>query len=423
MIKVKKKLFFNLYKYNLLSVINIFISFLFMVYLGKKYGVSSETDIYFSSVIILSYLGYFVQAIWEAVSPYYISYKINNNKKINKLYSILLNDIILISFIIIIIYFVIINYVDTLSIANNDFFNIFIFYIIFQNILYFNKIILNLEHYYAIYYLVDILINTSLLIIILLNDQLIYLAYAAIISTFFAMIWQFYLIFYKINIVYEFIFYEKYMIEIYKNSTRIKIGSLLYGSKDLIIMSLFSSYGIGVYSLYSYANKFSAVILQIINTPIINMYVTQANYFVENREYNKLRKSIKTVLMQSIILFTIAVGIVYLFLPFVLSSLFSNKFNENDIMIIKNIFLIMAVFALVIIIESPFSRLINIVKNFNYGLLMNIIFTMILIFGYLIFKIFDLKYYHFLYIVVIAQSSNLFMSYRHYVKIKKINSF
>ena len=57
-------------QYNLLSLINVFIGFLFILYLGRKFG--AETDIYFLSMVIIGYLGYFIQAM----SPYYIEKKI-----------------------------------------------------------------------------------------------------------------------------------------------------------------------------------------------------------------------------------------------------------------------------------------------------------------------------------------------------------
>ena len=227
-------------QYNLLSLINVFIGFLFILYLGRKFGAGAETDIYFLSIVIIGYLGYFIQAIWEAMSPYYIEKKIKDKVLSDELYSILLNDLILISLIIIGIYFFFTTVFNILTLEQKNFIDIFIFYLIFQNILLFNKTILNLEHYYASFYLVDIFVYSVLFVTIFffIDTQIIYIAYVTVIATFLANVWQFYLIYKKLSIKYSFLFYNQNLREIYKNSFKLKLGSLLYGSKDIISLEV-----------------------------------------------------------------------------------------------------------------------------------------------------------------------------------------
>ncbi len=392
----------------------MFLGFLFILFLGRKYGAGSETDIYFLSMVIVSYLGYFVQAVWEAMSPYYINLRLKNKVKSNLLYSILLNDIIILSIVVIGIYFVVTNSFIILSDKQKDFLDIFILYIIFQNILYINKIILNLEHFYASYYFVDIFVYLALFLTALETNKLIYLAYTIVFATLLANIWQFYLIFKKVGIKYHLKFYDRNFNKIYRNSFKIKLGSLFYGSKDIIMATVFTNFSAGTYSLYNYANKFSGIILQVVNAPIVNIYVTKANYFVANKEYHKLQESIKRVLMQTLTLFAVSASTIYLLLPYILGAFFGSKFSESDILMIQNLFSIIIIFALVVVIESPFARLINIVKNFNYGLFLNILFFVIMFIGYLIFKLFGLTYYWFLYILIFAQFSNLILAYLNY---------
>ena len=295
-------------QYNLLSLINVFIGFLFILYLGRKFGAGAQTDIYFLSIVIIGYLGYFIQAIWEAMSPYYIEKKIKDKVLSDELYSILLNDLILISLIIIGIYFFFTTVFNILTLEQKNFIDIFIFYLIFQNILLFNKTILNLEHYYASFYLVDIFVYSVLFVTIFffIDTQIIYIAYVTVIATFLANVWQFYLIYKKLNIKYSFLFYNQNLREIYKNSFKLKLGSLLYGSKDIIIASVFTSFGSGMFSLYSYANKFAGVIIQVVNAPIINIFSTKATYNITNLKYNLLKTDIKKVLSQNIILLTLS---------------------------------------------------------------------------------------------------------------------
>ena len=419
---IKKILNKNL-QYNLLSLINVFIGFLFIVMLGRKFGASNKTDIYFLSMTIVAYLGYFIQSIWEAMSPYYIELKVKDKKKSDELYSILLNDLILISLLIVSLYFGITYLFKFLSNETKQFLDIFIFYIIFQNILLLNKTVLNLEHFYASFYLVDIFVYTLLFVtVILINtDEFYFIAYTTIFATLLANIWQFYLIFKKLNINYSFKFYDDSLKEIYKNSFKLKIGSLFYGSKDIIIASVFTSFGSGVYSLYSYANKFAGVILQVVNAPIVNIFATKATYHVVNNRYDLLKKDIKKVLFQTTNLFVGSAIITYIILPFILSFLFGNKFSNEDILTIKNIFLVMIIFYFIIILESPFSRLISIFKLFNFGILINTVFAIILFVAYIVFKYLNFNYIIFLFIMIFAQISNLsfaYIGYKYFLKEK-----
>ena len=118
----------------------------------------------------------------------------------------------------------------------------------------------------------------------------------------------------------------------------------------------------GIYSLYSYANKFAGVILQVVNAPIVNIFATKANYHVANNRYDLIKEDIKKVLMQTTVLFVGSATVTYFILPFVLSVLFGDKFSSEDILTIQKIFLVMVMFHFVWIIQSPYGRLISILK-------------------------------------------------------------
>ncbi len=399
-------------QYNLLSLVNVFVGFLFILYLGRKFGAGNETDIYFLSIVIIGYLGYFIQAIWEAMSPYYIEKKIKDKVLSDELYSILLNDLILISLIIIGIYFFFTTVFNILTLEQKNFIDIFIFYLIFQNILLFNKTILNLEHYYASFYLVDIFVYSVLFVTIFffIDTQIIYIAYVTVIATFLANVWQFYLIYKKLNIKYSFLFYNQNLREIYKNSFKLKLGSLLYGSKDIIIASVFTSFGSGMFSLYSYANKFAGVIIQVVNAPIINIFSTKATYNITNLKYNLLKTDIKKVLSQTIILFILSGSIVYFILPYMLSILFGDKFSKNDILTIQEIFIILMIFFLIWVAQTPYARILAISKKFNFLIFVDIVFIIFTSIFFLIFKIF-LSYQIFLFGLCISQFLQFYFVY------------
>lgn len=403
-------------QYNILSLFNVFIGFLFILYLGRKFGAGTETDIYFVSMVIIGYLGYIVQSVWEAMSPYYIEKKVKDKIASDELYSILLNDLILVSLAVISIYFIMTSFFDFISGEQKSFLDVFVFYLLFQNILLFNKTILNLEHFYASYYFVDIFVYGVLFVTVIffVKTEILYIAYATLVATFIANVWQAYLIHKKLEVKYSFVFYNSNLKEIYKNSFKLKIGSLLYGSKDIIIASVFTSLGSGMFSLYSYANKFAGVILQVVNAPVVNIFATKANYHVANNRYDLLKSDIKKVLSQTIILFSISGGITYVILPYLLSVLFDDKFSDGDIMMMQNIFLVLLFFYLVVVIENPFARLGSIFKLFTFGLVVNFIFAISILISFGLFKLYELNYIQFLCLVIVSQLFNLSLAYLRY---------
>ena len=138
-------------------------------------------------------------------------------------------------------------------------------------------------------------VNIVLLLILLIKveQEIVYLAYATIISTALAILWQFQLIFKRINARYRLIFYCTAQKEVIKSSIKLKIGSLLYGGKDMILASVFTSYGAGMYTLFSYARKFSSIIIQVVNAPIINIFAAKANNYVADSKFKILNKKLK----------------------------------------------------------------------------------------------------------------------------------
>jgi len=417
-----KRLFDEKIKYNILSLLNIIIGFLFTVLLGKEFGVGNETDIFFYSLVVINYLGLFIQSIWEGFTPNYISLKVDDQKQAIILYSILLNNIVIGSSIVIVLYYIITNLqIFDISEQIKNYLNIYIFYILFQNILYYNKNVLNLERFYASYYLVDLFIYSTASLFLIFFDvkNIVSIAYFMIATTIVAIIWQFYLVFRVLNFKYSLKFYDSWLNEIYKNSLKYKIGTMIYGVKDIILVSFFTGLGTGFYSLYSYADKFASTVSMIVNAPIVNIFITKVNYLVAHRQYNQINSLIKTVLSQTTILFSIASLMVYLLLPSLLKLFFSEAVSENDILMITNIYIYLLLFNFIIIIESPYAKTIIAFKFFNYMIFINAVFLLIFSIAYFISNIYIRDYRVFLLLLSVAQLSNLILYYSKYRSTEK----
>ena len=401
-------------QYSLLSLTAMVMVFLFLLLLGRHFGMGLKTDTYFFSLMLIGYLNYFVQATWEAMQPYYIKLKVEEPSSASQLYSVLLNGIVLFSLLIIALYFLVTNSLLELETNQKDFLNIYIFYILLQNMLLFNKSVLNLEEYFASYYVVDIFIYSFNLLVVLffLEESILPIAYSMLIATSIALLWQFYLLFYKLKIDYCFQRNHSEIKNIYKNSIILKFSGLLYGTKEPLFALIFLSLGEGLYSIFNYANKFSAAIFQVTTAPSINRFVTRLHYVVAKRNYEQINRKIKVILFQTVPIFAIATMAFYLLIPYSMPLFFSKVLTAKNIEEMQLIYLYMSLFYLIIVFESPFSNAISVFKLFNYQLLVNSIFFLSLSLIYLLFKLSSFTYESYLFIIVLAQAINFFLYQR-----------
>ena len=398
---------------TILSLISIVLVFFYLLLLGKQLGVGAGTDIYFLSVMVIAYLNNLVQSIWDAMQPYYVELKESSRQSADVLYSVFLNAIFLFALFIIFLYFIISSHFMLLDTLQKEFLDIYIFIILFQNFLIFNKKILNLEEHYASYYLVDIFIYSINIITLLwfFDGDIRVVAYSMLLGTSLATVWQFYLIMGRLSIGYRLQLYHVKMREIFKNSFKMKLSSILYDSKEPLFATIFLSFGEGVYSLYNYAIKFSAAIFQVTNTPSINRYLTRLNSMVAKKEYEKIEPLVKEVLYSTVPFFLLVTLSFYFIMPLFLELTFGNKLSSESVTILESIFIYMSLYYLAIVFEAPYTNSMAILKTFNYNLLVNALFALFMLFIYLLFKGFSLDYRVYLMVLIVAQLSNLFLFY------------
>lgn len=74
----------------------------------------------------------------------------------------------------------------------------------------------------------------------------------------------------------------------------------------------------------------------------------------------------------------------------------------------------MSLFYFVVILESPFARLLSVFKLFSFGLIINFIFGLNINISFLLNRIYQLTYMEFLYLVIISQFFNLLLAYLRY---------
>lgn len=344
---------------NIFSAFSLLLNFFLLIKINSKYGISSETDTYFLSIVIVTFISIISQLIWEAITKYYIEFESKNNIKSSYLYSSLLNINILFSLLIICLYFFMNKFTNLIPNYFSEFMDIFIFYVLLQNIYTYNKYILNIKGKYSLFYLLDIfIISFNLLAIYIASyNNILLLAYSTIFGTTIVILYQFILIFYKYRINYYFVFYLKIFKNVYLNSFNLKLGQVFYLSKDILISIYIQNLNInGLYSLYTYAFKLVSLGFQVIQVPIFNKYVVKLSNLLKKKDsFFEIKELILKNIIETFLLILLLQFSIYLFLPEIL-KLLSENISENQIEITKSIFIFLSFGNLIYIIISFIER-------------------------------------------------------------------
>ena len=380
---------------SILSLISLFLNFLLLIKINLKYSISEQTDIYFFSLMISVFLSISSQLLWEAMSKYYIQYQTKYNVKVSYLYSSLLNLNILLSVIIIIIYFVL-SESQLISSSLSHFMNVYIFYTFLQNIYIFNKYILNIKERYSLFYLFDIIItsiNLSAIYFISFNNDILLLAYSSIIGTMGIVIYQFILIFHKYKTQYYFLFYVKSFKEVYINSFNLKLGQVFYLSKDILLSIYIQNLNIvGLYTLYTYALKLVGLAYQTIQIPIFNKYIVVLSKLLALKQYQQVNKLLYNKILQTLLLVSASLSVVYIFLPYILQILLSN-ITEVQIATTREIYIYISLVTLLYIIIVFTERVLSFSGYYREVLKMGMFFFLLTILSYIFTSTKEVSYF------------------------------
>ena len=346
------------------------------------YGICLDTDIYFFSVVLVTFISIVSQLIWEGITNYYINFESKIGFKSSYLYSSLLNLNIVFSTLIIFLYFLIVKYTNLIPSIYIGLFNIFIFYVLLQNIYTYNKFVLNIKKRYDLFYTLDIFVILFNIISLYLFSEIgiIILAYSIIISTTIVLIYQFILIFYKYNIKYFLIFYVKSFKNVYVNSFNLKLGQVLYLSKDLFISAYIQNINInGLYSLYTYAFKLVSLSFQVIQIPAFNRYITEISLLIKKKErIVDTKLFINKKIFKTLILVLVFQVIIYLFLPELL-KLISYQITINQINETRQIFVFLALSNLIYLVISFLERYISFLGQYKKILFISLVFFILIL--------------------------------------------
>lgn len=407
-------------KYNLLALLYVILQFVFIALVGRLFGAGSESDVFFLALTVLMYLGHLVQSVWEAWIPWYVERLKQDRVAADKLYSLLLIWIALSASMIILLYtlFRWLVPLDSQEILLN-FLDVFIVYLIIHNWLFINKKYLSLHGYFGTYYWVDIvalLIKISGLLWMWQTPNVQWLAWIMLMAYGSVLIWQFIVIFIPLKASFTWCLRAPDDTEILWNSAKMKLGSLAYDSKEVLLAMVLTAAGPGIFSLYAYASKFTVGILEVVNSPIMNVFSTNVSHAHEEKRFGDIPPLVKGALKHTTALFLVMTALAYLAMPIIMQVFFGDKFTPDQTEDMRMIFLLLSGFTFIIVLESPYAHSVGLFRYYGFGMWLNILFGGIMMIGYGLLWLFNLadNFMLFLGILLIAQSSNYYFYWKRY---------
>jgi len=384
------------------------------------FGAGSESDVFFLALTVLMYLGHVVQSVWEAWIPWYVERLKQDRAQADRLYSLLLIWIALSSFAIIVLYALFRALVPIESqAALMQFLDVFIVYLLIHNWMFINKKYLSIHGYFAMYYWVDIvalLIKIGGVLWMWHQPDVQQLAWIMLLAYGSVLLWQFALILGPLKAQLTLCLRAPDDMAILWNSSKMKLGSLAYDSKEVLLAMVLTAAGPGIFSLYSYAGKFTVGILEVVNSPIMNVFSANVSHAHEEKRYADIPLLVQGALKQTVILFLLMTAVAYAAMPWIMQIFFGDKFTPDQTEDMRWIFLLLSGFTFIIVLESPYAHSVGLFRYYGFGMWLNILFGAIMMSGYGVLWLLNMEssFMWFLAVLLIAQSSNFYFYWKRY---------
>ncbi|MBI5680829.1 MAG: hypothetical protein HZC47_08055 [Methanobacterium sp.] len=379
------------FRYNLLAIFQISLLFLNTVILIRVFGASFQTDAYLIASSIIEALGLIQLMSVEQFMYFYHDLKVKSVEEAYKFYNSSLVFSIVVGIAFFAILFVGINYIIDIFAYNidpqryivlKDVLIILIVGMIFNSANFVNQRLLNAEMKFSIPYILEgifpLFILISLIYILISNNPNIeFLAYARVLGIIIAFILGLVII-KKLGIPFKLRLRHPMLKSFVKNSFSMRFGHNIHNLFfNPITTNILSSLPVGYASLFYYAQMIVIAVNSMVLGPSIRvLYSKVSNYWAED-EINLIKKSIKDYLRIYIPLFVVALILTFFIIPTALNLISSGTLSPADIELIKYIFAGLAVWYLIIMIESAFVSVGVASKNSVIFITTNTIFIII----------------------------------------------
>jgi peptidoglycan biosynthesis protein MviN/MurJ (putative lipid II flippase) len=378
-------------RYNALAIIQIIVLLFNTIFLIRIFGASIQSDAYLMAAAIIDAIGLLQLMVVEQFMYFYHDLKLENPEKAHSFYNSSLFISIISGILLLVILFFGVNFVVKLFAFNltqerlsslTTIISIMIFGVVFTSANYVNQRLLNAEMRFSIPYILEILyplfISGSLLYIILTNQVNIeFLAYARVIGLLSIFIIGLYFV-KTLGIHINFKFDPYMMKNFVSNSFTMRLGhnihNLLFSP---ITTNILSTFPVGFASCFYYAQMIIFAINSIIVGPSNRVLLAKVSEMWSKKLISQIPEIMKKYLKNTVPIFILTAIISYLIIPYVLNLISSGSLSLSDIDLIKYVFVGLAVWYGIILIESAFVSVGSASKNSRIFIFTNSIFIII----------------------------------------------
>ncbi len=413
------------FKYNLLALSQVMISFLNYFLLMKVFGVSDATDAYLITSAVFGSLILLQMLTTEQFLFFYNDIKAKNFKDAYNFYGVALTVSALtavVTFIIayfgssFIIDFFINSTEDTRSLLINSFFHIAILELLVSPIQSINQRLMNAEMYFTVPYLLNIIpilfvLITMVYIYYATTDDISLLIYAKVLGSFVTLFISFFVV-RSMNIPIKISLRHSQLKGFIHNSFTMRFGHNIHNFLFTpITTNILTSLPSGYASYFYYAMKIATIINSIVVGPSSKVFQSKFSSEWSNKHINIAKSLIFKYMKITVPLIIVSSIVVYFILPNVL-HLIANKLTLESLDIIQSIFVGLMIWQLIILIESGSVFILVVEKKSQMFIYTNLIFTL-MYFGFANLFLKEFSIYAIIYSLILAQLVN-FAIYTYY---------
>jgi peptidoglycan biosynthesis protein MviN/MurJ (putative lipid II flippase) len=359
----------KIFVYNFLNALQIFLGFIFQILLARRFGASSFSDVFFSSVVIVGTLSTIGHFFTEIFVQYYNDLRVKGCEEAKRFYQTVYNFSLLIGVItfILTIFFVdpIMNIfvsgfnVERLKILKS-FIMILAWSLIWSRLITLNNSLINAEMRFMVPYLVSLTTPTFNIISLLAFTKVFginAIAISMLASDILTLFIQQSYIAKSLHMPLGKTFWHSDLKKLIRTSFSMRLGNQIWDLKEPITTNILSRYPVGTVSLYYYSVKIISVLYTITNSPILRIYSAKVSRLVSQKGFLEIKRLLKqAVLLNGFLLLVVLLPFAF-GLSKILIVVFGNKFSPEDVKIIHHIFLFLIPFYLILTLEVPFTSI------------------------------------------------------------------
>ncbi|TBR19336.1 hypothetical protein EPO66_00765 [bacterium] len=382
-------------KLSLLTFLTIIGGFLFHIFLGRTFGASWQVDCFFVALTLFSWLGIFNNFFTSLYIPVFNEIKKHSLKDSFIFLDVVLKWIVLVAVVIIALVLYSDRWIINMLapgfglrevILTEEMAHIVVFALLFYSISNTVVLTLNALYYYSVPVLFDLfdpLLNIFALFLLVPKIGIKGLAISILISNLLKSSCLLIYLYNKAGWRPTVHFYHHYLPELVNKSSKMTVNSFIWSLKDIITRNIASRFGEGSIAVFSYAEKFINILIQVAINPVVRVFYSRVSELISLSKWDRVQNILKDTIRINFVLSLFACAGSELFLrSFLKLFLSGSRFTSGSIDMVCTLFNLMLIYFVILSFELYLSRIIFSVKRvgavaINYSLGVAVLFITI----------------------------------------------